>query len=274
MNSANSTTSRRGRPARLSLTEAGNRTVLIGIELLKTVARSKELTLTQIAKNSGMSPSRAHRYVASLKQAGFLSQDAESGKYRVGPGAIELGLSALASIDGVRLASDVMAKLTGETGLVSYLCVWGSNGPTVIKSEFGNVQTAVRVREGSSLSMMTATGRVFLAYLSSNETGHLLERDLPEWNASTPPSRHIKAKDVENICTKVRANLIARTIGVKNPTWTAFSTPIFGPDGKLTMALTLIGISQLFDTRLDGAVATRLKDASRLLSASLGARAY
>ncbi len=273
MNSLDSKPSRRGRPARLNPTEAGNRTVMIGIELLKMVAQCKEpVTLTQIAKQTGMSPSRVHRYVASLKQAGFLRQDAASARYDVGPAAIELGLSAVARIDGVRLAADIMARLTADTGLVSYLCVWGSNGPTVIKSEFGDVRTAVRVREGSNLSMLTATGRIFLAHLPREETQRLLDRDLVEWNAATPASRNVKAKDLEKICAKVRADGIARTVGLRNPTWTAFSTPIFRPDGKLAMALTLIGISMLFNTQLNGPVALRLKDASRLLSSSLGAR--
>jgi DNA-binding IclR family transcriptional regulator len=271
--SKDSRTPRRGRPARLTPSDAGNRTVLIGIELLKTVARAREpITLTQIARESGMLPSRAHRYVASLKQAGFLRQDAESGKYDVGPAAIELGLSAVARIDGVRVASDIMTELTADTGLVSYLCVWGSNGPTVIKSEFGNVQTAVRVREGSNLSMLTATGRIFLAYYPREETQGLFDRDLADWNASTPPSRNVKAKDVARICEKVHSDGIARTVGLRNPTWTAFSTPVFRPDGKLAMALTVIGITSLFDTQLNGPVAQRLKQASQLISSSLGTR--
>jgi DNA-binding IclR family transcriptional regulator len=273
MKSLDTKPSRRGRPARLSPSEAGNRTVMIGIELLKVVAQCKEpVTLTQIARETGMSPSRAHRYIASLKQAGFLRQDVASAKYDIGPAAIELGLSAVARIDGVRLAADIMTRLTEETGLVSYLCVWGSNGPTVIKSEFGDVRTAVRVREGSNLSMLTATGRIFLAHLPREETRHLFDRDLVEWNAATPASGHVKEEDVDKIGAKIRADGIARTVGLRNPTWTAFSTPIFRPDGKLAMALTLIGISTMFNTQINGPVASRLKEASQRLSSALGAR--
>lgn len=265
-------TARRGRPSRLTPAQAGNRTVLIGIEILQTVVRSKKaIALTEIAKQTGMSPSRTHRYISSLCQAGFLRQDPDSGRYDVGPGVIELGISAVARVDGIRLAANVMDELTSKTRLVSYLCVWGSNGPTVIKSELGTVQTAVRVREGSNLSMLTATGQIFLTYWPRADTEKLFNRDLDEWNTSAPASRRIKAEDIEKMCKKVRVNHIARTTGMRNPTWTAFSAPIFGPDGKLMMALTLIGVSNLFDTRINGEVAEQLKSASQRLSSSLGA---
>jgi DNA-binding IclR family transcriptional regulator len=252
--------------------QAGNRTVLVGIEILQTVVRSKKaIALTDIAKQTAMSPSRTHRYIASLCKSGFLRQDPETGRYDVGPGAIELGISAMARIDGIRLAANVMEELTGKTRLVSYLCVWGSNGPTVIKNELGSVQTAVRVLEGTNLSMLTATCQIFLTYWPRAETIELFNRDLAEWNASAPTGRQMKAEDIEKVCKKVRVSQIARTTGMRNPTWTAFSAPVFGPGGKFMMALTLIGVSNLFDTRINGEVAGQLKSAAMRLSSSLGA---
>lgn len=261
---------RRGRPALLPPEQSGNRTVMIGLDLLKAVvAAAKPLPLTDIAEQMKMSPSRTHRYLSSLCQAGFLRKDIDSGRYDVATGAIELGIAAAARVDGMRLAAKVMEDLTSRTGLVSYLCVWGSNGPTVIRRELGTVQTAVRVREGSNLSLLTATGRIFFTYLARSQTSDLLQRDMAEWNAIAECSRRVTVEDMERFRKRVKNAQIARTKGMRHPTWTAFSCPVFGAPAKFIMALTLIGVTKLFDTRLNGEVAGHLKAAARLLTSSM-----
>jgi DNA-binding IclR family transcriptional regulator len=65
----------------------------------------------------------------------------------------------------------------------------------------------------------------------------------------------------------VRLARIARTTGMRHPTWTAFSAPVFR-DGKFTMALTLIGVTRTFDNQLDGTVASHLKATAELISSN------
>jgi DNA-binding IclR family transcriptional regulator len=258
---------RRGRPQRLNPDQAGNMTVLIGLNLLKGLASAgKPLGLTEIGRMTNMSPSRTHRYLASLTEAGFVRKDEESGRYDIGAATAELGFAAIRRVDSTQV-TQIMEDLTRETGLVSYICIWGSNGPTVIRREMGQVQTAVRIQEGSNLSLLTATGQIFLAHLPEAQTRNLLQRDISEWNAIAkgPPAKIgpiLKGRD------RVRAAGLARTVGMRNPTWTAFSAPVFSRDGRFRMALTVIGVSRLFDTRVDGTVAQKLKDAARRLTAA------
>jgi DNA-binding IclR family transcriptional regulator len=259
---------RRGRPVRLPAEQASNRTVVFGLQLLKTVIDAgKPIALTEVAKQMAISPSRAHRYLASLSQAGFVKQDEDTGRYDVGAGAIELGVAAAARVSGMQVATQAMEDLTATTGLVSYICIWGTNGPTIIRREQGAVQTAVRIREGSRLPMLTATGQIFLAYLPDEQTRDLLTRDLAEWNASAPANSRVSLEQVEKIRRRVRNARIARSTGVRHPTWTALSSPVFR-GGKFTMALTLIGVSRAFDTQLDGEVASSLKTTAELISST------
>src|SRR5258706_9906817 len=154
----------RGRPSTRAPKEAGNRTLVTGVELLLAVSRMNEsATLTQIAQRTGMQISRAYRYLTALNQTGLLHHDPATGKYDLGHAAIELGMAAMGRLDAVRLASDVMRRLTEEVSLVSILSVWGSNRPTAIKWEQGPLRLSARIREGVHLALpMTATGRVFL----------------------------------------------------------------------------------------------------------------
>ena len=157
-----------------------------------------------------------------------------------------------------------METLTRDTQLVSYICTWGSNGPTVIRSEMGQVQTAVRMFEGSNLSLLTATGQVFVSHMTPEQTRSLLSRDIEEWNASSK-GQHVVYEEFMQSCARVRTGGLARSVGMRNPTWTAFSAPVFY-HGKFRMALTVIGVARLFDTRMDGAVAQKLKASAHKMS--------
>ena len=121
----------RGRPASLSPQQAGNQTVVIGLRLLTEIVRlGKPTSLTLRAAQIGLSPSRTHRYLSNLYAAGFVAKDDETGRYRAGMEAIDIGLAAAVQFDGAEFSAPIMEELTRNTGLVSYLCVWGSNGPT------------------------------------------------------------------------------------------------------------------------------------------------
>lgn len=262
----------RGRPAKVPAEQSGSRTILAGLVLLQAVAQLKEpATLTEIAKKMGMSPSRTFRYLKSLTQAEFLKQDPGTGRYDIGLASIELGLAATARLDAVRLASDFLRPLTDATGLVSLLAVWGSNGPTVIKSEQGGLETAVRIREGANLSLpITAVGRIFLAYMPANDIKALLQRDIAAWNATAAKDKRLNAAAIAKLQDEVRQHGLSRASGIRNPAVAALAAPVFSQDGRLAMCLALTGLIGSFDTSYDGNPATRLKATAQRLSRMMG----
>lgn len=263
-----------GRPGTRDPMDAGNRTIVIGVRLLQAVSRMNgPATLTEIAQRTGMSISRAYRYLTSLTQTGLLQHELETGKYDLGPAAIELGLAAMARVDAIRLASDVMRTLTDELHLVSILVVWGSNGPTVIKWEQGRLDLAVRIREGLNLPMpITASGRLFMTYLDAKEVQPLLERDLKAWNAAAPAKKKLDKKSVEAIRKDVLKYGMACAIGLRTPQTAAIAAPIFDQDGRLAMTISLVDMVGTFDTSFDGVPAKALKLATDRLSRMIGAR--
>lgn len=261
-----------GRPGTRDPMDAGNRTIVIGVRLLQAVSRMNgPATLTEIATRTGMSVSRAYRYLTSLTQTGLLRHEIETGKYDLGPAAIELGIAAMARVDMIRIASDVMRELTEQVHLVSILVVWGSNGPTVIKWEQGRLDLSVRIREGLNLPMpITASGRLFMTYHDAKEVQPLLERDVKAWNASA--KKKLDKKAIEAIRKDVRKQGMACTIGLRTVQTQAIAAPIFDADGRLTMSISLVGVVGSFDTSVDGTPARALKAATQRLSKMVGAR--
>lgn len=259
---------RRGRPEHLSSEQAGNRTVVFGLHLLKAVVDARRpMALTEVAQQFGISASRTHRYLSSLCEAGFVRKDAETGRYDVGVSAIELGVAASSRVSSMQVITSAIEDLTARTGLVSYVCIWGSNGPTIIRREQGAVQTAVRIQEGTNLSMLSASGQIFMAFLPEGQTRDTLLRDIAEWNKTRAPNDQITMDQVCAMQKRVRQTQIARSTGIQNPTWRAFSAPVFR-HGKLALALTVIGVSKTFDTRINGKVATTLKETAERVSST------
>ena len=74
------------------------------LRLLDALAkRSGPTALSDLARDCAMPVSKAHRYLASFAHAGLVRQAGKSGKYDLGPGAIQLGLAAMARNDAINL---------------------------------------------------------------------------------------------------------------------------------------------------------------------------
>ena len=251
----------------------GNRSVVVGVHLLKQIAAIEgPATLGEIAAAAGMSASRTHRYLAGLIQTGLVEQNQSTGRYDLGSTIVELGLIALGRTDAVKLGGETLSALTERTGLVSLLSTWGSHGPTIIKWEQGRLNTAVRIREGRNLPLLTtATGRVFLAFLPEADLKGLLADELQQQREMLPKEKAKTDVDVERFRAEVRRHGVGRMIGEENPGLVALAAPVFDHDGRMVMAITLVSIIGTMNADYDAAPANELKATANQLSRRLGA---
>jgi DNA-binding IclR family transcriptional regulator len=260
-----------GREARTR--SPGNSTIATGARLLGVVAGFDGPTaLTRIAAESGMLPSRAYRYLRGLCDAGLLEQESASGRYDLGPEMLNLGLAAISRIDPVRQALAALPRLAEKTGLAALISVWGSHGPTVIRCEHANLMAPIRIREGLVLPLLqTAAGYLFLAHEPPAMTADLLAREVEEWNALHKGKNRMTPDKIEEIKSNVVKRGLARTIGLRTPIHANLAAPVFGHDGKLELAITVIGVKGTFNTSLSGPPAKTLLAAAREVSHKLGA---
>src|SRR5512146_2089435 len=64
----------------------------------------------------GLGRSTAHRYVATLATLGYLQQDVATKKYRLGPRVLDLGFSAINSMELREVAAPHLRRMSDETG--------------------------------------------------------------------------------------------------------------------------------------------------------------
>jgi IclR family pca regulon transcriptional regulator len=134
--------------------------------------------IAEIAEELGMSRSTTHRYMFTLQALGYLEQVA-SRKYRLGLHVIDLGMSALNSMDLREHAHEPLAQLRDSSGYAASLATL--DGAEIVyldraRSHRRGAHLIDRnIRVGSRLpAHATAMGKLLLAHLAPGEQRKLL----------------------------------------------------------------------------------------------------
>lgn len=252
--------------------QQGIQSIEIGGSILRALATvGRPAMLKDIAAISAMPAAKAHRYLVSFQRMGLVSQDPLSARYHLGPFALTLGLSALASLDPIRLASPILDELCDEIGMGVGLAVWGSNGATIVRYVDTGDAISVCLRVGRVLGLHdSATGRCFHAFYNPTviqpalaaELSHLAKKDKAQFKALE--------RDQLAIVEATRANGIAFAGGNHLPGINGLSAPVFDHTGLMVAAITAVGTAGQFTANAKSAEAAKVKAASTRLSELLG----
>jgi len=255
--------------------QRGIQSVETGFPLLAAlVDAAQPLTLRDLAARAGMTSAKAHPYLVSLIRVGLVQQDAVTGRYELGPFALQMGLVGLQRSNPVRIALPYVDALADEVGHTLGIAVLGSHGPTMIHIREARYPVHVNMRSGTVMSMLhTATGRVFVAWLEPGVAQHYIEREHSDENVLASIGRPLRsAAEIDRLAREIRSAGIARALGNPLPGIDALSVPVFDHSGRLAMALTCLGPASLFDAEPDGAIARALRACADDISRQLGHR--
>ncbi len=242
--------------------QRGIQSIEVGGTLLQALAHhGRPLALKDLAALAGMAPAKAHPYLVSFGKLGLVEQDADSGRYGLGPLAMQLGLISLQALNPLALATPVIERLAAACGHTVAIAVWGDRGATIVRVAEAPTPVHVSMRHGTVMSLTrTASGRLFAAWLPKAQTRALLQREKP-------------APGFAAVLAAVRRDGCAQVEGVLLPGISALAAPVFDGSGALVLALTAIGATPGFDARPTGALAGAVKEAAARLSSQLGGRA-
>ena len=207
-------------------------------------ARRSAASLSELARECGMPPSKVHRYLSSFQYSGLVLQAGRSGKYDLGPGAVALGLSALARHDFVNSVSDDLPDLCTDSGLTALLSVWGNQGATVIRWERAASPTVTSMGLGTTLPLLnSATGRAFLAWAPQAPLKAIREAELQHAgkNPAIAPDMQPNAEGIEAVVSLTLERGYASVDGKFIPGLVAIAAPILDWQGEAQAVVTLIG---------------------------------
>ncbi|MDZ7589382.1 MAG: IclR family transcriptional regulator [Rubrivivax sp.] len=254
--------------------QRGIQSIEVGGQLLRALAHhGRPLALKDLAQEAGMAPAKAHPYLVSFGKLGLIEQDPVSGRYGLGPLAMQLGLISLQQLDPVALATPVIEQLASRCGHTAAVAVWGNRGATIVRIAPPPRPVHVSMRHGTVMSLRgTASGRLFAAWLPRSAVLQAL-RD--EARADPHPKGSPRGMDTDFAAAleTIRREGLSRVRDLLLPGIGGIAAPVFDGQGRLVLALTVIGPSALLEASAGEAVSRPLLDAAQALSARLGGRA-
>jgi DNA-binding IclR family transcriptional regulator len=244
----------------------GIQSVTTGFRVLAALAAEPEsATLGTIAARAKLSASQAHRYLASLIASGMAHQDAASGRYNLGPQAIQIGLAALARTDVFAEADPAIADFVRKTGRTTLIAALGPLGPTIVRWHAGRVPVSTSLSVGSVLPLVgSATGHTFLSFMRDDEAEGAIAHLIPD-------ATHRRTREAAAVRKGVRAAMSASVDEMLIPGLRATAVPILDIQDRAALVVTVMA-TPAFARRDDKTVIETLKNTCKQLTERIGGR--
>jgi len=153
-----------------------------GLAILSSFSADRRLIgVSEVAQELGLSRSTAHRYIATLARLGYLYQDPTTRKYVLGPRVLELGFTAINSMELRDVAAPNLRRLCDETGHTVNMAILDDVDIVYIErfraSRRNQDAIDLDLHVGSRLpAYCTSMGKVLLAFLPDVERDEVLKR--------------------------------------------------------------------------------------------------
>ncbi|MEK1930715.1 MAG: IclR family transcriptional regulator C-terminal domain-containing protein, partial [Pararhizobium sp.] len=139
------------------------------------------------------------------------------------------------------------------------MVVWGPHGPTVVQVSEGTSALTLNIRLGTLFSVTgTASGRVFGAFSAPQGMDRLIDLELNGQSRSHSVGNIPPRETYHGAVRKAVRCGYAETVGAPIPGINAVSAPVFGSQGKLQLAITLIGRTEDMPVSKNSEAVTKL----------------
>lgn len=208
--------------------------------ILEAVAQHREgIGLAELSKLVGLHNSTTFHLAKTMVSLGYLRQEKDSKRYRVGRPLFALAASALDEIEMVNVATPILEELSRETHESSHFAVRMGDAVVVIArtSGPGAFQLADRVGVVRP-AHCTALGKIILASLRPDQLNRFLERvDMKPSTTKSITSVAVLLREI----TEIRRTGIAFDDGEFNPEVRCVAVPVTDFTGQVIGALGISG---------------------------------
>ena len=238
--------------------------------ILEEIARHRDgIGLAELSKLVGLHNSTTFHLAKTMVSLGYIRQERDSKRYRVGRSLFALAASALDEIEMVNLATPILEDLSRETGESGHFAVRMGDAVIVIARTSGPGAFQLTDRVGVVRpAHCTALGKIILASLRPDQLKRFLER--VELKPSTKKSITDPAVLLKEIA-EIRRSAIAVDDGEFNLEVRCVAVPVYHFSGDVVGALGISGPVWRMTDQAMQARAKIVKAAANRLSAEFGA---
>ena len=226
-----------------------------------------ELSLADLSARAGVSKPTAHRLLSSLVHYRFLQQDAETRRYRLGLGLLELGQLVLEGLTLVEVARPSLEQLVRVTGETAYLGVLDDGMAMYVAKAEGSFAMRLDTSIGSRHPChCSALGKVLLAGYPDE-----IEPLCPTVSLQKRARQTISDLDtLKSEIDKVRHDGWALDDEEYEDGARCVAAPVFDHAGDVVAAVSVSGPVSRFTDALIDELSGELRSAGRQISMALG----
>ncbi|MDF3883014.1 IclR family transcriptional regulator [Cupriavidus basilensis] len=246
----------------------GVQAVLFALQILEYLAGNKEaVRITDLAKHFDTNKNRIFRHLRTLIQLGYIVQEGESERYRVGTRLIALGHAVSENFDLTRMASGPMKVLRDKLNHSVVLSLAGPDGAHVISVLPGTAPIEIIVKPGSVLGFhWSAQGKVTLAYAPALVKERVLSSLLEAHTTQTIVDA--AALQAELVVIRSRGWAVApneAALGLNT-----LAAPIFDASGVMIGAIAIVDLVQSIGAEPSEPQLAAVLEAARTTSENIG----
>jgi IclR family pca regulon transcriptional regulator len=247
-----------------------------GLAILASFRSGRTLLgISELAREVELSRSTTHRYVSTLAALGYLEQDRPTRKYRLGPRVLDLGFSAINSMELRDVAAPHLRELSDSTGYTVNMALL--DGLDIVYVERcrsarpGQREIDLNLHVGARLpAYCTSLGKVLLAFLPADEReARLAGVDLVRRGPNTLTSRRALSLELKRVREQGFAvNNEELAYGLRS-----IAAPVLAHDGTAAAAINVAVHSSMISIGdLDTKLGPPLLQTAADISARLGYR--
>lgn len=240
----------------------------IGVISLIADQAPNTLGVSTIARQLDLPKAVAHRILKEFTSAAFLVFDQETKQYRLGHGALTLGLAALRSLDLPKVARPHLERLVSTTGETATLSVRTGWARVYVDQVLSPHEVRMSVSLGTSHQLHAgSSSKVILANLTGAEIEqYLAAHTLDAVTSATITSVARLRKELD----AVRTNGYAVSLGERQSGAGSVAAPIHRASGEVLGSISLCGPRDRFESEVLERHARLLVQTAALLSEELG----
>jgi DNA-binding IclR family transcriptional regulator len=247
----------------------GVQSIARAFAIAEEIARNREgIGLAELSKRVGLHNSTTFHLVKTMVQLGYVSQLADSRKYRIGRRMFTLAAGALDEIELVSVATPILEKLTGETGEYSHFAIRSGEQIVVVAKTAGSGIFQMVDRTGAVRpAHATALGKALLAALSPSQLERYLQTcELRKFTAKTIVEQDALLREIE----EVRRKGLAFDDGEFDPEARCVAVPVRDFTGRVAGAIGMSGPMWRLSLQALQEKSKYVREAAVELSAELG----
>ena len=238
-----------------------------GLAILRHFRSSPETTIPEVAEALRLSRSTTYRIAERLRELGFLETSTTTGRWRLGPETVQLGVAALQSTDIMRVAPDLLQALLEEAREAVNLAVFDTDAMVLLYREQGPQSVTISSRLGSRRPMHASSlGKAYLAAMREAERRVLLEQ-IPL--SQFTPQTIVEPAAIEREIAEIRIRGYAIDVREFEQTLACCAAAVFDHRAVPVAAISVSGPAERVLAKLDR-IGAQVAATARNISARLG----